>query len=134
MNHVVARLDARDGLRAGGAYQIIVGGVRHKGTDLLDSSVVDERAHVGSADGRAGLLLAGDDAQIDAVLGEHGGQRFIIRAGCGGEGLLADIAAGEVQRLGNAGEERGVQIRMRAGDKRVVLEEVGGEGRRGNHL
>ena len=89
---------------------------------------------MGRADGRAALLPAGDDVQGDAAGGQHDAERFIICARRGGERLVADIAAGEIQRACDAGEQRRVELRVRAGDELVVLEEVRRERRGGDHV
>ena len=115
--------------------QISKGRGGDQGAGLLHPALGQQRPDPGSGDGRAVLLLPGDQRHLHAPAGQKGHQLPVIGVGDGGKRLRPHEPPGDVQGGGKAGgEDLQIQPAADLGDAILVLDEIGGEGGGGDQI
>ena len=87
----------------------------------------EQAAHLGGADDRVVGGEAGDLPQGHAVLRQDAAEHLVVDGGGRAEGLLAHVAGGDVQGLGDAQEHLTVQGGLDLGGRFAAGKKVGGK-------
>ena len=110
MHHVAGFLDFFHHWGGLGAGEIGVGGGGYQGFEGLPVALLQGQTDGGGADGGILGAEARDDVARDAGFGQLPGHDLVIQARDLAGGLLSDVAGGDVQGLGDFGEDRQVQL------------------------